>query len=185
VGDILLSINNEAVEKQPGYLDAMKNYLRLFLIECARQALEDQGQDAARISGPQASVERTRRYLDENWREEIDLNKLAERARMSKPHLCRIFRRYTGKTIIEYLHQRRIEQAMIMLDSTSEKVITIASEAGFGDLAHFNRIFRRITGKTPTSFRKRSEQQCGDMAAEAEADVSLSVTTKSDGAADR
>jgi len=37
-----------------------------------------------------------------------------------------------------------------------QTISTIAYEAGFGDLSHFNRAFRRRYGETPSDVRPRS-----------------------------
>lgn len=151
---ILRALADEADRKQPEHLTAMTHYMHLFVIECARFARQHFRHDAQAVPGPMLAVERVRRYLDENCREEMQLDDIATRARMSKAHLCRIFKLHTGRTIVEYLHHRRIECAMVMLNSSSEKIINIALESGFGDLAHFNHVFRRITGQTPSAFRR-------------------------------
>ncbi len=154
VSDILLRLNHEMLAQHPGYLEVMKIYFQMFLIECARYAYS-QNEHLHISSGSHLAIERVRRKLDVNWKEFKDLEELARQSRMSKPHLCRMFKKYTGKTILEYVHQRRVEHAMIMLDSTSEKVINISHEAGFSDLAHFNRIFKRLAGMSPSEFRNR------------------------------
>ena len=100
-------------------------------------------------------MRRVLRHLDARWHESHSLTDLARRARVSREHLCRLFRRETGRSIVEYLHQRRIEQAMMRLDSADDKVIAVAFESGFRDLAQFNRVFRKLTGFTPTEFRRR------------------------------
>ena len=65
---------------------------------------------------------------------------------MSVAYLCRIFKAYTGKTVIGYLVERRIQAAIWKLREGDEKVISIALACGFNDLAYFNRTFRRIVG---------------------------------------
>jgi len=155
---ILLALVDEAEQRRPEYLGAMTHYMHLFLIECARFARQHFRADAELVTGSALAVERVRRHIEENWREEMRLDDVAARAHMSGAHLCRLFKKHTGRTIVEYLHHRRIERAMVMLNSTGEKVITIAHESGFGDLAHFNRVFRRITGQTPSEFRRKGDR---------------------------
>lgn len=155
LASLLLAMVDEASGRDVGNLDAMRSYLRLVLLEYARFSHRQYGSAMQEHSGPEIAVERIRRHLDERWEDPVDLEVLAKRARLSKAHLCRIFRKHTGRTIVEYVHQRRIEQAMMLLHGSSEKIIAIAHAAGFSDLAHFNRIFRRIAGTTPSDFRAR------------------------------
>ncbi len=156
ISTILLALVEEAESQHPQHLDAMIHYMHLFVIECARFACRQLGANDSPVPPPMLAPERIRCHIEKNWRDEIRLDDLAARAHMSKEHLCRLFRRHTGRTIVEYIHHRRIERAMVLLNSTDEKVINIAFDSGFGDLAHFNRVFRRITGQTPSQFRKRS-----------------------------
>ena len=75
---------------------------------------------------------------------------------MHPSYLCRAFKHYTGRTIMDYLNLRRIQSAMIQLRSTQDKIIQIALECGFNDLAYFNRRFRAVTSMTPTEYRSRN-----------------------------
>lgn len=152
---LLLAMADEAAGAAAGYMEAMRFYLRLVLLEYARFAHEHLAVDPDDVSGPEFAVERVRRHLDDHWAEPVDLDVLMRCSRLSKAHLCRVFKKYTGRTIVEYVHQRRVEQAMMLLSGTQERIATVAKASGFGDLAQFNRIFRRLTGATPTAFRAR------------------------------
>jgi len=59
---------------------------------------------------------------------------------------------------MEYLNMRRIQAAMIQLRSTRDKVVHVALECGFNDLAYFNRRFRAVTSMTPTEYRAGSQK---------------------------
>ncbi len=162
---LLLALNREASDCAPGHLDAMQNYLRLFLIECARAAAAVKPDLVTGGASLSPGVARVCRVLNTHWNRSHRLGDLATVGRTSREHLCRLFRRETGKTVIEYLHQRRIEQAMMLLDSTDEKIIAVAFEVGFRDLSQFNRVFRRIAGVTPSAFRRRGGDERGPVAA--------------------
>ncbi|MBC8009306.1 MAG: helix-turn-helix domain-containing protein [Burkholderiales bacterium] len=71
----------------------------------------------------------------------------------SPEHLARSCRRFYGVTPSELLNQARIERARHLLRTTDAKVITIAFECGFGNMAHFHRVFSRLTGRTPNQLR--------------------------------
>jgi AraC-like DNA-binding protein len=64
-----------------------------------------------------------------------------------------------GTTFSRFLLDQRLAHAHRMLSNPllAERTIsTIAYEAGFGDLSHFNRAFRRRYGETPSDVRARS-----------------------------
>lgn len=107
---------------------------------------------------PPAWLLDTCRYLDENYQSPISLDQLATRAHISKGYICRTFKKQIGLSVIEYLTERRIQAAMQLLQNTDDKILTVALDAGFGDLSHFNRIFKKLTGLSPSAHRKKYRQ---------------------------
>jgi AraC-like DNA-binding protein len=140
----------------PGSEWIARSSLHIFLIECCRIALAEGFVLRSPHQENSSSIwlERVRRVLDEKFAERQSLNELAALARVTPQHLSREFRRYSGKPLIIYLNQRRIESAMLRLRTTRDKIVGIAMECGFEDLSHFNRVFRRMTGATPSAYRK-------------------------------
>jgi AraC-like DNA-binding protein len=97
-----------------------------------------------------------RQEIDRDFAAPRDLTTLARASRVSVPYLCRVFKAYTGKTVVGYLVERRIQAAIWRLRESDEKVISIALACGFNDLAYFNRTFKRIVGATPSDYRRRT-----------------------------
>lgn len=158
--NLLGAIEMEVTHRKPGFEQALELYVRLLLLECTRESME--------LPSPLGSVEPPRHhpsvrraiaYLHENWDQPVDLAGVALHARASKFHLCRLFRSETGHTVISYLQHLRIDKARRLLLDGDRKIITIALETGFGDLAHFNRTFRRIAGMSPTQFRRTARSE--------------------------
>ena len=102
-----------------------------------------------------AWVEKLRLEIDRDFALPHELSPLARRAGVSVAYLCRIFKAYTGKTVIAYLIERRIQAAIWKLREGDEKIISIALACGFNDLAYFNRTFKRIVGTTPSQYRHK------------------------------
>lgn len=154
VGQLLEAIQREGDLLGPAWQEAMRHYFQLFLMECARHVLASRPapRDTSRREPP---IHGIRQYLDENFQRPITLEMLAAEFDLSRPYLCRLFRREVGRTIVQYLHQRRVEHAMALLDTTNRRVVDIAMESGFTDLSHFNTVFRKLVGMSPGDFRKR------------------------------
>ena len=149
VRGLLFAMLDELTEAGAGYEESARNLLSSFLILCAREARR-----SGVIRAPaDATLERIRAVLDVDYAERIRLAELAEAAGMSPTYLCRRFRAYTGRSVFEYLMDRRLEAAMMALRSTESKISTIALESGFTDLAFFNRTFRKRLGTTPGAYR--------------------------------
>lgn len=134
--------------------EMMRALLGILLVELCRSALQHGLVSASSAKGKSNEwVERLRQDLDTHYREPQTLPELARRYGMHPGSLCRVFKQYTGVTLMDYINMRRIQAAMVNLRSTQDKIIKIALECGFNDLAYFNRKFRAITGKTPTQYR--------------------------------
>ena len=92
-------------------------------------------------------------YLQANYAKPIMLSQLAALEHVSVSYLSRQFRRYTGKTVITYLNELRVQAAQALLIQTDEPVETIAERAGFESPKYFSRIFRAKMGISPKSYR--------------------------------
>jgi AraC-like DNA-binding protein len=78
---------------------------------------------------------------------------LAERLGVSRPHLAATFRRHTGRTLHDYLTERRIARARELLHHSELNVGEIALRLGFKTIFHFSRVFKQETGQSPRSYR--------------------------------
>ena len=86
-------------------------------------------------------------YIHENYASEITIPGLAERFGMSEYYLCRQFRKYSNRTIIEYAKRIFME--------TDKNVTRVAALTGFSNLTHFSRIFRTVSGQSPSEYRRQ------------------------------
>ena len=73
---------------------------------------------------------------------------------LTKRRITDIFKQEYGITPKEYADSLRLCEAKKMLTQTQEKVINVAYQAGFSNLAAFNRFFKQHTDQTPTEYRK-------------------------------
>lgn len=89
----------------------------------------------------------------EHLHEELTLPALAAKAHLSTRTLSRRFEAETGRGALQWLTERRVEQARILLENSPMSVTEVAYATGFGSLAAFRRHFIRLTGTTPRSYR--------------------------------
>lgn len=94
------------------------------------------------------------RYLEERFREHVQLSDLAEYCQLSSTHVHRLFQRLLRMSPAEYLLALRLQEARRLLATTNEPLSEIALRTGFFDQSHFTKRFRKTTGMTPTQFRK-------------------------------
>lgn len=95
-------------------------------------------------------------YISCNYNRNINIDQLAKYIGMNRSSLCTMFKRHTGKTIIEHLQNYRIEIAKHLLTSTSESISSCCYKCGFNDVPHFNRTFKLMVGMSPGKYRQIS-----------------------------
>jgi len=94
-------------------------------------------------------------YLMNHYKEEIDLDKLAELVSLAKGSLCRLFKAEMGTTIFEYLNKIKVDYACNLLMDEDHSVVDVSFDSGFNNLSHFNKQFKKQTNLTPSDYRKQ------------------------------
>jgi len=100
-------------------------------------------------------IETIHEYLMNNYREEVDLKRLAALVNMAEGSLCRFFKMNMGMTIFEYLNQIKVEFACKLLMDRDLSILRICLDSGFNNLSHFNKQFKKTAGVPPSEYRKR------------------------------
>jgi AraC-like DNA-binding protein len=107
-----------------------------------------------RFSTTSNRIKHIHEFLMKNYREEVNLQQIAEVAHMAPASACRFFKSSTGLTIFEYLNEIKVEFARQLLLNTDMSVVDISYDCGFNNLSHFNKQFKKFNGSTPTQFRR-------------------------------
>ena len=104
------------------------------------------------------AVNRTKKYLEEHYAEQISLHDLSRLTRLSPYYLHRSFCKKVGMPPHAYQVQVRVSRARSFL-RRGRSISDAACAAGFVDQSHFTRHFKRFTGVTPGRYL-RLEQEC-------------------------
>ena len=83
------------------------------------------------------------------------LSELAGLCGIGNRHLMRAFKHSTGRTIMGYVEEARLKQAVRLLSETELSLGDIARHLGFSAPSGFSHAFRRATGEPPSAFRRR------------------------------
>lgn len=100
-------------------------------------------------------IDHIRDLIRQRLHEPLVQAEVADEAGMNAAAFCRFFRHQTGRTFTRYVQELRVKEASQLLSHTDLKISTIATQVGFGTLAHFNRCFKRETGLTPSEWRSQ------------------------------
>ena len=83
-----------------------------------------------------------------------DVNEIFSEYNYSKEYICRAFKKTTGKTLTEYLNQKKLSLASILIQNTNESIESICYKCGYNNISYFYRTFKATFNKTPHEFRK-------------------------------
>ncbi|AFY57192.1 DNA-binding domain-containing protein, AraC-type [Rivularia sp. PCC 7116] len=92
-------------------------------------------------------------FIEVNYYQPITLNDVAKAFSYTPSYLTSLVRRLTGKTLYQWIVQRRMFQARCLLLSTELPVCKIAEAVGYPDTGHFVKHFRQIHKKPPKSWK--------------------------------
>lgn len=109
-------------------------------------------------------VSRARAYILDHLGEELTLASVARAVAMSPFYFCKVFKKATGLTFVEYVSRLRVEKVKQLLLNPHLRVSEVAFATGFQSLSQFNRTFRQIAGESPSAYRARFHRQPGKAA---------------------
>ena len=102
-------------------------------------------------------VRQVQHLFESQYATAFTLQELARQYHVSQSHLCHLFKRTTGQSVMGYLQSCRVAAAKRCLAHTNWEIGTIVAHCGFSDNSNFSRTFKAITGMTPTQFRARNQ----------------------------
>jgi AraC-like DNA-binding protein len=112
------------------------------------------GESSKPLPRVNCQLEAVMHLLEEGYFTQISLDDMADRAKVSKQHLCRLFRQTFNMSPFEYLTKFRIQKAKeIIMGSEGLKVKEVAKSTGFNDLSYFCSVFKKHEGFTPLQFK--------------------------------
>ena len=94
-------------------------------------------------------------YLYINYQKDICLDDMSKMLGISVSYMCRMFKQYTGMTIIDFLNRLRCKKAMSLIrDGMS--ILQASELSGFNDYTYFSRVFKKLHGSSPTKSIKQA-----------------------------
>ncbi|WP_284036484.1 AraC family transcriptional regulator [Neobacillus sp. 114] len=142
----------EEVEKQKeDYELIIQNIVEMILLRMMRKKVFHlEKTSSKKISKDVAFI---KNYIKLYFREDINLDTLAEVGHMNKYYLAHSFKKSVGVSPIEYLIQTRIRESKILLETTNYPISDIATITGFSSQSFFAQSFKRVTNQSPTQYR--------------------------------
>lgn len=98
-------------------------------------------------------VDQVKNYLEQHYAENLSLEQLAHRFKVSSSYLSHLFKQETKFSPIQYLNRRRIGEAQSLLMTTNYSITQIALLVGYENTNYFSTVFSKMSGITPTQYR--------------------------------
>lgn len=144
--------------KTPGYETVCQDLLEILVISIMRQTDYAAAMVPVRKNAPRlcASV---RRYIDEHFKENLNLEMLAKMTHVSKYYMVHAFSEEYGISPINYMISCRIEEAKQLLKNDDYALSMISRMLGFSSPSYFSQSFRKIAGMTPNEYRRSCREK--------------------------
>ncbi len=106
------------------------------------------------------TVRRIKELVEKNfYRPECNVSWIADSMQMSSAYVGRAFNKMMGIGLSDYIMERRIKEAVRLLDSDIASVTMIAERIGYTDANYFARVFRNKMGMSPSEYRRNKKEK--------------------------
>ena len=103
-----------------------------------------------KIAPDEAALARAIEFIESHLFEKLDVNALVRASRTSQATLFRFFKRDLGLSPIEYVRNRRLDEARALLRGSQSQVGDVALLVGYEDLSSFSKAFKAHFGISPS-----------------------------------
>jgi AraC-like DNA-binding protein len=93
-------------------------------------------------------------YIHTHLHEKITVEQLAAFQRLNVDYFSRQFQHQLGIRPIDYIINKRLERAQVLITTSSLSLQEIAEQVGVSDIYYFSRLFKRRFGMPPARYRK-------------------------------
>lgn len=145
------ALDRELRDRRDGYNEAVLAHLRLLLVAASRLAADVPNDLVLRDEPLLATVFAV---IEAWYQEPISLQDVAAAAGLSPGHLTTVVGRKTGRTVQQWITERRMVEARRLLADTDLTVAALANRVGYRDAGYFIKTFRRSHGTTPLEWRR-------------------------------
>ena len=93
-------------------------------------------------------------YINNNFLTSISMDDLCSVCKVTKQHLCLLFRNSLHTRPMEYITRKKLQYSKDLLTNSAKTIEEISFESGFCTTSYFCKMFKRYEGISPTQFRK-------------------------------
>jgi len=157
INHILHHVQLEAKGGARHRLAFVKTYVLQLLLHTLRRLEETEGEQRPSGGGWKDTIVReVGEYVASHYNRNIRMAELSHQLCVSGNHLNAIFKAATGRTIMRYIEEFKLDKARQWLAESGDSIQTIASRLGYYDQYHFSKTFKKEVGCSPTQYRQNA-----------------------------
>lgn len=143
------------IQNTPGFTTGISSYsvfweYALVLTQNAMKVLKE-----LRKEKEYSTIFHVVQYVNQEFREKLQLQELAQKFHMNANYLGQAFKQQTGKSFREYLNDKRMEEAKRLLRQSRFNIAEVSLNSGYPNADYFVSQFKRMTGMAPSVYRKQ------------------------------
>ena len=136
---------------------------RKVAMECSKTMLHDFGRSSQspymvfqfQKDHGDSQIAEAQKWIETKYKENTNINSLAQNYGMSQRSFERRFKSATGDTPLFYLQRVRVEAAKRYLETNNETFNEITYRVGYEDSSFFRKVFKKQTGLLPKDYRRK------------------------------
>lgn len=141
-------------KKSAGYTFAIRARVLLLFVEILKVWEKNERlQPENKPDNIVTAIQLAKNYIIHNCAD-VDKQDLAKKCNMSYSYFARVFKKYVGMGISEYINHAKIEEAQRLLLANNASVVSVAKKLNFSSASHFIRLFKEYKNMTPKEFKQ-------------------------------
>lgn len=154
ISEIMRKIESKKAhgKSESGPFGFLEDYSMIFNILMIAQKISLKAPELISSNTNNAAITKVLHYINQHFTEEVSIGDLSEMFNMSESSLSHEFKKYSKKSVYEYVLYKRIIKAKELL-LTDSNLTQIALECGFNDYSNFLRVFKKISGCSPKEYK--------------------------------
>ncbi len=110
--------------------------------------------EGMKCAGKSKLVTSVMRYINANLDKKLTTGEIASALGMNRTYLCKVFQQKSGRTLVDFITDLKLEEAKRLLHITDKPVARISDDLAFSSQSYFQNVFKKQTGMTPKQYRE-------------------------------
>lgn len=115
-----------------------------------------QGIQLTTADSGKALIQKAKLLVKEHYNNpNLTIEEISQKLYLSAAYFSSLFKKETGQSFVSYLTKERLSQAVILLETTTDKSYMIAEKVGYSEPNYFSYVFKKHYGLSPSKYRNQ------------------------------